>query len=246
MRASSGYSWRTDPELTVFVPCLNEAAHVANTIDVVAEAARQTGVAVELIVCDDGSTDRTAAVVEEYAAAHPEVAISMFRNPRRRGVAMNFVEGAYRGRGRCYRMVTGDETEPLDTHVAILNALGSADIILPVFTTIEGRTIARWMISRLYTRIVNIVSGNVIRYYNGGPVVLREDVQRYRRDATGAGFQAELVTRLIAEQRSYREIELTAIDRGGSRVLTLRNVFSAARSFLRIGLRRLHRIVRTP
>ena len=31
----------------------------------------------------------------------------------------------------------------------------------------------------------------------------------------------------------------TAVDRGGSRVLTLRNVLSAAHSFLRIGLRRL-------
>ena len=93
-----------------------------------AKAARQTGVAIEIIVCDDGSTDGTSAAVEAYAAAHPDLDILMFRNPRRRGVVVNSVEGAYRGRGRYYRMVTGDETEPPGTHVAIRDALGSADV----------------------------------------------------------------------------------------------------------------------
>lgn len=230
----------TRPDIAIFIPCLNEESYVVGAIQKVVDAARRAAITLEIIVIDDGSTDRTSDVVREYARAHPEIPLQLVRNPRRLGVSKNFVEAAFRVSGRYYRLVPGDDIEPLDTHVAIFEALGTADILLPVYTTIEGRPPARTVISKLYTAIVNGLSGNRIGYYNGGPVVLRDDVHRYHVDATGAGFQAEFVTRLISVGRQYRELFVVASDREGSTALSFRNFLSVTHSFLKIALRRLH------
>jgi glycosyltransferase involved in cell wall biosynthesis len=241
-RASGDQTQRREtdsaPDITIFIPCLNEEAHVAGAIDGVVRAAREAGITFEVFVFDDASTDGTAPVVEQYAAAHPDIAVTVVRNPRRMGIATNFVAGAFRGRGRYYRMVNGDNIDPLETHVAIFKALGETDIVLPAYVEIDGRKFTRHVLSWIYTGIINVLSGNRIQYYNGGPVVLREDVERFHVDATGVGFQAEFVTRLLSLGRTYREVELKAFDRAGSRALTLRNLLSVGHSFLKIGLRR--------
>ena len=51
--------------------------------------ARQTTAADELVVCDDGSTDQTAAMVEEFAAGSP-IRVRLVRNPIALGCTRNF------------------------------------------------------------------------------------------------------------------------------------------------------------
>ena len=53
----------TTPLVTVIIPCFNSDAHIKETVDSVLS---QTYGNVELIVVDDGSTDRTASIVGEY------------------------------------------------------------------------------------------------------------------------------------------------------------------------------------
>ncbi len=56
--------------VSVLVPARNEEAHIATCIR---HALASRGLAVEVVVMDDGSTDRTAAIVREIAAGDPRV-----------------------------------------------------------------------------------------------------------------------------------------------------------------------------
>ncbi len=226
-------------EVTLFVPCYNEERNVAGAVDKIVKMAQGLKLSYEILVFDDASKDRTSEVVRQYQADHREVPLRLFRNAENRGVAWNFVEGAFRGRGKYYRLVCGDDIEPLETHIEIVSHRGEADIIVPYFTRIEGRPLLRHLLSRSYTRLVNTASGTPLRYYNGCPLYRREDVLRYHIEATGLGYQAEFLTRLLAEGRSYIEVALVAQDREGSGSLTLRNVLSVGHSLLNMALRRL-------
>ena len=62
--ADDGLSTRPAPTFSVVMAVHNGAATIAEGIDSVLA---QTTPALEVIVCDDGSTDRTAAVLEPYA-----------------------------------------------------------------------------------------------------------------------------------------------------------------------------------
>src|SRR6202167_2057678 len=54
-----------------------------------ASMAKQTRLPDELVVCDDGSTDRTVAIVREFAASAP-YPVRVFENERNLGFAANF------------------------------------------------------------------------------------------------------------------------------------------------------------
>ena len=58
-------------------------------------------------------------------------------------MSRNFVEGAFQGRGEYYRLICGDDVEPIETHLAILQCAGKADIIIPYYTRIDGRPVHR-------------------------------------------------------------------------------------------------------
>jgi len=229
----------SEVEVTFFVPCYNEETHVQDAVEKLVRAAHELGISHEILVFDDASTDRTLEVVRAYQGQHPDVPLRVFATAVNRGVARNFVEGAFRGRGRYYRQVCGDDVEPLETHVEILRHRGRANIIIPYFPRIIGRTSSRAVLSRFYTVLVNCVSGFSLRYYNGCPLFLRYDVLRFHVEATGFGYQAEFLARLLREGRSYIELPAVARDREGSASLSVRNLLSVAHSLLKIGLGRM-------
>jgi len=226
-------------DISFFIPCYNEEPNVIGAIEKLVEVSNKLGLSYEILVFDDCSRDGTAATVQAYQAAHRLAPIRLFVNETNRGVARNFFEGAFRARGRYYRLVCGDDVEPLEAHEQLLRHIGQADIIVPYFTAIKGRPYRRHLISRLYTFLVNCASGYRLRYYNGCPIYRRLDVLRFHIEATGFGYQAEFLTRLIYENRSFIEVPLTSIDREGSGSVNLRNGSSVAHSLLKIALRRL-------
>jgi glycosyltransferase involved in cell wall biosynthesis len=226
-------------DITFFVPCYNEEKNVRGALEKLKAAAESRGLKHEILVFDDCSSDRTADVIMEYRRANPSAPVRLFRNERNMGISRNFFEGAFQGRGRYYRLICGDDIEPIETHLAVLARMGEADMVIPFFTRIEGRPFHRHVISSLYTKIVNLVSGQNVRYYNGCPLYRRADVVRFHIEATGWGYQAEFLTRLLHEGRSYVEVPLVSIDREGSGALNARNAISVAHSLLKIALRRL-------
>lgn len=231
------------PQISLFIPCLNEAENVVGAIETASQACRRLGISFEVLVFDDGSTDGTSEVVQAYRRAHPRAPVRLFRNDRNRGVARNFIDGAFAARGIHYRLVCGDNIEPPETHEAMLAAMGESDIVIPYFTEIRNRPRFRKLVSWLYTRLVNLASGYRLHYYNGCPIYRRQDVLRYHVETSGFGYQAEFLTRLIYEGRSYVEIPLVAYDREGSASLTFRNLLSVGHSLMTIMLRRLRIIL---
>ena len=56
------------PQLSLAIPCYNEEASIGETAPAVMRAFREAGVDLELVLVDNGSTDRTGAVIDELIA----------------------------------------------------------------------------------------------------------------------------------------------------------------------------------
>lgn len=121
-----------DPLLfSFFIPCYNEAKNVVNVIEKLAAVASSLGASYEILVFDDCSKDRTVQVVRDYQQTHADVPVRLFVNSINRGVARNFIEGAFQARGKHYRVVMGDDVESVETLTKILSQAGQAEIIIP-------------------------------------------------------------------------------------------------------------------
>ncbi|HWR98194.1 MAG TPA: glycosyltransferase family 2 protein [Candidatus Methanoperedens sp.] len=238
----------TDPlqhrhEITVVITCYNEAEFIGDTIDTVVAALRRAGRDFEIIVIDDCSRDNSVAVIEQAFARHPGDNVRLVRNATNQGLACNFVNGAFLGSGKYYRLCCGDNAESLESLVNLFSQVGRADLVIPyqLQENVEGKTFLRKTISRTFTFLVNLISGYRLKYYNALPIYLRYHVMRYPPVTYGFGFQADVITRLLSEGICYAQIDHRSHDRkvGKSTALSLRNLLSVCHTVLEIVFRRV-------
>jgi len=113
--------------------------------------------------------------------------------------------------------------------------MGHADIVIPYHENVPGKSPMRRAVSKLYTSLVNSLSGYHIRYYNGLALHLRYNVMRWGPYSFGFGFQAELITRLLDEGATFIEVPVTASHQeksGGQSALNWKNFLSVTHTLV--------------
>jgi glycosyltransferase involved in cell wall biosynthesis len=97
------------PEVSVVIPVYNAETTLAQCLDSVL---RQTFADIEVICINDGSTDRSGAIIDEYAARDPRILVRHQENigqHRSRNVALGLVRGRY--------MLSVDCDDVVDPHL---------------------------------------------------------------------------------------------------------------------------------
>jgi len=110
----------TPPLVTFVTPCWNAAAYVGETIESVLA---QTHPRVEQVVVDDGSTDGSPAIVERYAAAHPD-RVRLLRLDAGRGPSHARNRGVEMARGEMLFFLDADDLITPDTVERLVEAVG--------------------------------------------------------------------------------------------------------------------------
>jgi glycosyltransferase involved in cell wall biosynthesis len=228
-------------DLTIYVSCYNEKNYIIDTLDTVRAAMAPLSFTYDIVVIDDASTDGSAALVAAYVAAHPDENIVLRKNASNKGWAQNFIDAAFIGKGRYYRTICGDNSLSADAIRVVMHRIGQADIIIPYYVYAEGKNAFRRAVSSVYTALINLISGNRLRYYNGCGIHRRCDVMRWHTNTRGFGFQADILCLLLAQGASYIEVPTTTVEsrEGASNALTWRNLLSVAHTMIDILLRRI-------
>ena len=241
---------RAPLDLTVFISCYNEGQYIVATIQTVRDALDEIGsISYEIIVIDDRSKDDSSALVTSYIAAHPDERILLRTNRLNRGLAQNYLDAAFIGKGKYYRLVCGDNAEPQATMVAVFREIGKADMIIPYYVSSEGKSLYRRFVSNAYTVLVNTISGLHLHYYNGLAVHLRHNVMRWHSNTRGFGFQADIICLLLDQGFTFKEGPVKTIERrdaGSSNALTFKNLLSVAHTLVDLVFRRLANWVYRP
>jgi glycosyltransferase involved in cell wall biosynthesis len=236
---------RPEVDLTLFVACYNEEKNIRGTLETLRQALSEFAFTWEIIVIDDCSTDRSAEVVREFITENPKLPVYLKVNESNRGLGYNFTECAFLGRGKYYRLVCGDDVEPVETFRTVFSVLGKADMVL-CRQNCTGRTFFRRALSRTYNWLVNTIGGYNVSYYHGLAMHRRYNVMRWHSGSEGFGFQADLITRLLDQGVPFIEVETKARERetGHSKALRLANFLSVAHMFQELLIRRVKRQMR--
>jgi glycosyltransferase involved in cell wall biosynthesis len=234
---------RTPLDLTIFISCYNEEEFIIPTMKAVRDSLSEVGgISYEIIVIDDCSKDNSRALVSAYIAAHPNERVLLLINKINRGLAQNYFDAAFIGKGKYYRLVCGDNAEPQSTMVAVFREIGHADMIVPYYVSSEGKSRYRRVLSNAYSTIVNMISGFRLHYYNGLAVHLRHNVMRWHPNTRGFGFQADIICLLLEQGFSFKEVPVKTVERrvsGSSNALNFKNLLSVSHTLVDLILRRI-------
>jgi len=106
------------PRVSVGVPVYNGEAYLAEALDSVLE---QSFCDFEVIISDNGSTDRTEEICRAYAARDPR--ITYLRHEKNRGVSWNYDTAFEHGRGEYFQWLAYDDKLAPDFLAKCVDAL---------------------------------------------------------------------------------------------------------------------------
>lgn len=232
------------PKVTFFVPCLNEEKNVERTLDCIQASVNKFAFNYEVIVVDDGSTDKTYQNAREHRISDdPRCLFKVKRSEKTLGLGYQYTEASLSASGEYFMLINGDNVETVSQIVAILNKMGEAEIIIPFFGKNDTRTWFRKFLSRLFTCLTNWVSGQNIKYFNGAILHKTENLRSRKKISSGYAYQAMILVSLLWENKTYLEVEVRNSDRiwGFSKAFKPKNFLSVFFSLNAILLKRIQR-----
>lgn len=103
--------------LSIAVPCYNSEAYMENCIQTLLHG----GEAVEILIVDDGSKDRTGEIADDYAAKYPTIVKAIHQENGGHGEAVN--TGLKNATGIYFKVVDSDDWVDTDAYDKILDTL---------------------------------------------------------------------------------------------------------------------------
>lgn len=221
-------------QVTFVIAALNEEDVIGRVVGEVTDVLNARSLDYEIVLIDDGSTDRTGAIMDDIAVSDGR--IRALHNSKNSGLGESYKKGVGAARGEYLMMLCGDGGFPAGSLPPVLDQLGSADILVPYMLNLKRiKTPARFILSRTYTTLLNTLFGLDIRYYNGLPLHRTTNLRSLDIKSSGFGFQAEILIKLIRAGCSYKQIGvLGAEETKRSNALRLRNVISVTRTLARL------------
>ena len=221
--------------ISVIVPALNEERNIADAVKEVHRAVEGRFSEYEILLFDDGSTDRTGAIMDEIARTDPRVRVT--HNERSRNLGGVYKQGVKLAAFEYVVMMPGDNENPSSAMFPAFDAIGRADIVVP-YVRREGRSLGRAAASRAYVALMNAGFGLHLRYYNGTVIHRTENVRAVNIETDSFAYQAEVLVKLLRQGKTFVEVpvELPVISGRESRAFRPKNVYGVAAAFVRLAL----------
>lgn len=205
-----------EPELSIIIPAYNEERRLPRGLAQIRDyfASRTMDASrVEILVVDDGSTDGTARVVQEWRREMPD--LRLVSNERNRGKGYSVRHGMLAAKGRIALFTDADLSSPIEESQKLLAALAAGNEV-----ALGSRALDRSLIAVHQSRLrelAGILFNGCVRLFTGLPfsdtqcgfkAFLREpcrvifEQQRIER----FGFDPEIL--FLARRHGLRAVEV--------------------------------------
>jgi len=200
-------SRRAGLEVSVVIPCLNEADGIAGVVTEARAALEDAGIHGEVLVVDNGSEDASATLAREAGATVIE--------ELRRGYGSAYLAGLAAAQGRYIVMADADGTYPLDRIGDFVDRLrGGADIVIGsrFKGTIERGAMPwpnRFIGNPLLTGMLNVLFRSRVSDAHCGLRALRRDaIPMLKLSALGMEFASEMVIKAGKQRLQIDEVPI--------------------------------------
>jgi glycosyltransferase involved in cell wall biosynthesis len=229
-----GAGMKRTPTLSVVMPCLNEEENIEAAVQSTLDAFDRHGIDGELIVVNDGSTDKTREIVYQLMARDRRVLLLDHDKPM--GIGVSFWDGVKQSKDEYVTMFPGDNENNPEEALSYFGLTECVDIIIPFVHNSEIRSRWRRIISSCYRFIINVSFGMSLNYMNGTVIYNTAILKEIWHHSTGFFYQTETLIRLIRAGYLYAEVPhfLQQRSSGQTKALSLRSLWNVTRGYFRL------------
>ncbi len=230
----AGRDYPLTRSLTVAIPVLNEACNIERTVDaVLASAAKVPDLRVEILVIDDGSTDRTAEIVRNLSQQRGS--IRLIQNTKNIGLGASIRRAIEAAQGDKFLMIPGDNDIPANTLELLLKNAYAAEVVMCYFHNDELRGRFRFLTSTLFMLIYTTCFDLYAQYLNGPAVYPVERLRDLKLHSTKFSIASEINVKLLRQGVTF--VEVPSNRQGGpegSTSLSFLNLIETFRVFFQV------------
>jgi glycosyltransferase involved in cell wall biosynthesis len=179
------------PDLSIIVPSFNEELRLPSSLEKIAAYIRKRRPNTEVIVVDDGSTDKTAAVAEAYKEKIPSLRV--LSNGTNRGKGSSVRRGSLEARGNVILFTDADLSSPIEEGEKLLTELDTHDV------AIGSRAVDRSLIEAhqsVFREFAGIIFNRIVRVILRLPFVDTQcGFKAFRRERCRIIFEQQTIER---------------------------------------------------
>jgi len=218
--------------ITAVMPSLNEEKNLVTAVENVLESYTRMGINGEVLIVNDGSTDKTGTIAEGLKAKHAMVQVLHHATPQ--GIGGSFWDGVKAAQGDVVVMIPGDGENDAKEILLYLPLMDQVDMVIPYVFNKQVRSRARRMVSNLYRGIINISFGMTLNYMNGTVMYRKSILDDIELKARGFFYQTELLIKCINRGYLYAEVPYALLQRaaGTSKATSFKSLRNVMKAYL--------------
>jgi len=225
--------------LSIIIPALNEAQRIEPTLTDYAETFDQD---TEIIVVDNGSSDKTVKVVREMQVDYPQIKLLEFDKPLGKGGAV--YAGFKKAHGEILGFVDADGATKAKEFSKLISEVKDEKVDAAIASrythdarVLTSQSLKRHLFSRTFNLFVKLFFGLKLKDTQlGAKVLTRQAYQSVANQLTikNYAFDVELLWRLKQNGYDIKEIGICWEDQAASRLNPLKDGLKSVWSLIKL------------
>jgi dolichyl-phosphate beta-glucosyltransferase len=231
------------PFLSLVIPAYNEEQRLSPSLEIIARYLAAQQYASEIIVVDDGSSDRTCEIVRTWMRRSP-VPVRLEQNPRNLGKGAAVRRGMLAATGDYALFSDSDLSTPIESIEKFLPYLKAGESVVigtrkhPAADITRAQPWLRRNLAKGFVVLANVMLGMKLTDFTCGFKCFSQPAAQAvfsRSRIIGWAFDAEIL--FLAYRLGYKivEVPITWAHSSGSRVRLGKDIFSSLLGLLEIG-----------
>ena len=190
--------------VTIVIPAFREENNIEAAIDNASRVAQGVVQDYEIIVVDDGSSDKTGDFARLKAEADGHIRVAV--NVTNEGFGFSFARGVKMASKEFVTVFPGDNDMSAESLKDLLEARHSADLVISYMQKTYKRSLFRRLVSKTFVVLMNLLFGLKLKYYNGAFICKTALLRTIPIKSTGLAALAECIVRLLKKKVAWRAI----------------------------------------
>jgi glycosyltransferase involved in cell wall biosynthesis len=225
------------PNISIVIPAYNEEGNIERCFISVTRVIERYGMDYEIILEEDGSTDKTPEIIDALANRYPNV--TALHESKRRGKGFGIKKGMGEAKGEILAIIDGDMEYPPENLPDMFRLIDFYDIVIGIKSEKSKKRLHRAILSKLHNLTLRMLFEMDLQGSQSGLKVFRRVAFEAVKPLMSNGFEIDTEILVKAIRKGYRVYCIPVVYRykGSTRVNIFKDPIKMLISILRLRAR---------